>query len=119
MTVLGQFGSFLRERQRWVLMALLVVLHLTLLAGADSAVGLMCWLVDVGFAILWQPFIQAERKLDTLSLVLIGLILAGGAWAFSWWFLILWVIVLAALLGGRVLLLGHRPTRIYYLLACA
>ena len=27
--------------------------------------------------------------------------------------------MLAALLGGRVLLLGHRPTRIFYLLAFA
>ena len=119
MTVLSRFGSFLRERQRWVLIALLVVLHLTLLAGANSTVGLMCWFVDVGFAILWQPFIQAERKLDSPTLLLIALVLAGGAWVFSWWFLILWVIVLAALLGGRVLLLGHRPTRVFYLLAFA
>ena len=64
MTPLWRIGSFLRERQRWVLIALLVVLHLTLVAGADTAVGLMCWLVDVGLFILWQPFIQAERKLD-------------------------------------------------------
>ena len=119
MTILGQFGRFLRERQRWVLIALLVVLHLTLLAGANSTVGLMCWLVDVGFVILWQPFIQSERKLDPPTLLLIALVLAGGAWVFSWWFLILWVTVLAALLGGRVLLLGHRPTRIFYLLAFA
>ena len=95
------------------------VLHLTLLAGANSTVGLMCWLVDVGFVILWQPFIQSERKLDPPTLLLIALVLAGGAWVFSWWFLILWVTVLAALLGGRVLLLGHRPTRIFYLLAFA
>ena len=52
MSVLWRFGSFLRERQRWVLVALLGVLHLTLLAGAESTVGLMCWIVDVGFFIL-------------------------------------------------------------------
>ncbi|WP_301103246.1 hypothetical protein [Propionivibrio sp.] len=119
MTTLGKFGSLLRERQRWVLIALLVVLHLALLAGAQTAVSLMCWLVDVGLFILWQPFIQAERKLDLGSLSLIILALAAGAWLFGWWLLILWVIVLAALLGGRVLLLGHRPTRIFYLLAFA
>lgn len=119
MTALGQFGGFLRVRQRWVLTALLFVLHLTLLATADSVIGLMCWLVDVGLAILWQPFIQAERRLDGTSLLLIALLLAGGAWVFSWWFLILWVVLLAALLGGRVLLLGHRPTRVFYLLAFA
>ena len=119
MTVLGRFGVFLRERQRWVLIGLLAVLHLTLLAGADSAVSLMCWLVDVGFLILWQPFIQAERELDLGALSSMMVALAGGAFLFGWWLLLLWVIALAALLGGRVLLLGHRPTRIFYLLAFA
>lgn len=119
MKALVRFGSFLRERQRWVLIALLGVLHLTLLAGANTVVGLMCWLVDVGLFLLWQPFIQAERKLDSGALLSIGLVLVGGAWLFGWWLLILWVVILAALLGGRVLLLGHRPTRIFYLLAFA
>lgn len=102
-----------------MLIALLLVLHLTLVAGAETLVSLMCWLVDVGLFILWQPFIQAERKLDFGTLALIALALAGGGWLFGWWLLILWVAVLAALLGGRVLLLGHRPTRIFYLLAFA
>jgi len=119
MTALGQFGVFLRERQRWVLIALLVVLHLTLLAGVGTLVSLMCWLVDVGLFILWQPFIQTERKLDAGALLVLILLLAGGAWFFGWWMLIVWVVLLAALLGGRVLLLGHRPTRIFYLLAFA
>ncbi len=116
---LWRLGLYLRERQRWVLIALLVVLHLTLLAGANTVVGLMCWLVDVGLFLLWQPFIQAEHKLDVGTLLSIGLVLLGGAWLFGWWLLILWVVILAALLGGRVLLLGHRPTRIFYLLAFA
>ena len=119
MTVLGRFGVLLRERQRWVLIALLVVLHLTLLAGVGTTVSLMCWLVDVGLFILWQPFIQAERRLDATAFVVLILVLAGGAWFFGWWLLIVWVVVLIALLGGRVLLLGHRPTRIFYLLAFA
>ena len=117
MTSLAQFGHFLRERQRWVLLALLAGLHLTLLAGADTVVGLMCWLVDVGFFLLWQPFIRAERKLETSGLLWLALVLVSGAALFSWWLLILWTGVLAALLGGRVLLVSHRPTRVFYLLA--
>ena len=119
MIELWRLGLFLRERQRWVLIALLVVLHLTLLAGANRALSLMCWLVDVGLFLLWQPFIQAEHKLGSGALLLIGVALLGGAWLFGWWLLILWVVILAALLGGRVLLLGHRPTRIFYLLSFA
>ena len=119
MTPLWRIGSILRERQRWVLIALLLVLHLTLLAGTDHAVSMMCWLVDVGLFLLWQPFIQAERRLDSGTVLLIVLALLVGIWLFDLWLLILWVVVLTALLGGRVMMLGHRPTRIFYLLAFA
>ncbi|MBV5337210.1 MAG: hypothetical protein J0653_04385 [Deltaproteobacteria bacterium] len=90
MNRLGQFGKFLSEQQRWVLMALLVVFHLTLLAGATTAIGLMCWLVDVGLFIIWQPFVRAEKRLNLTTLLLILVVVAGGAWAFGWWLLILW-----------------------------
>ena len=119
MTPLRRIGRFLREQQRWVLIAMLVVLHLTLIAGTDTTVSLMCWLVDVGLFILWQPFIHAEHKLDAPSLLLFLLLLAGGVWGFGGWLLLIWVTVLASLLSGRVMLLSHRPTRIYYLLAFA
>jgi len=116
---LGQVGSLLRQHRRGVLLCMLVVLHLTLLAGGKSVIGLMCWFVDVGLFILWQPFVQTERRLDYGNLLLIVLALALGAWLFGWWMLIAWVSVLASLLGGRVMLINHRPTRLFYLLAFA
>ena len=116
---LGQFGILLREHRRGVLLCMLVVLHLTLLAGGGSVVGLMCWFVDVGLFILWQPFVQTERRLNYGNLLLIAAALALGAWLFGWWMLIVWVSVLASLLGGRVMLINHRPTRLFYLLAFA
>ena len=116
---LEQFGDFLREHRRSVLLSMLVVLHLTLLAGGKSVIGLMCWFVDVGLFILWQPFVRTERRLDYGNLLLIALALALGAWLFGWWMLIAWVSVLASLLGGRVMLINHRPTRLFYLLAFA
>ena len=119
MNAIATIGAFLRERQRWVLVALLGVLHLLLLAGVGTTVGLMLWFVDVGLFLLWQPFLHAERQLRFGSLALIVLLLAGGGWLFGWWLLILWVIMLASLLGGRVMVLAHRPTRIFYLLAFA
>jgi len=119
MTLLGQLGASLRERQRWVLIALLAVFHLALLAGGGSAVGLMCWLVDAGLFILWQPFVDAQRKIDVREMAGIGLIVAGSAWLFGWWLLIFWAATLAALVGGRVMFVDHRPTRIFYLIAFA
>jgi hypothetical protein len=113
MTPLRRLGSALHNRQRWVLIALLSVLHLALLAGANTMVGMMCWLVDVGLFILWQPFIQAERRVDAIGLAAIFAVLAGGVWIFGWWLLIFWVDALAALVGGRVMFIDHRPTRIF------
>lgn len=119
MNLLRQVGFALRDRQRWVLIALLAVLHLALLAGANTTIGLMCWLVDVGLFLLWQPFVHAERKIDALGLAVILAVLAGGVWAFGWWLLIIWTAALAALVGGRVMFIDHRPTRIFYLIAFA
>jgi hypothetical protein len=98
-----------------LLISLLVVLHLALVSGANSTIGLLCWLVNVGLFILWQPFIYAERKIDFSGLAVITLMLACGAIWYGWWLLIVWVVMLAALVGGRVMFIDHRPTRIFYL----
>jgi hypothetical protein len=108
-------GTALRQRQRWLLISLLAFLHLALVAGAASLVGLLCWLVNVGLFILWQPFIYAERKVDLSGLAVITLLLACGVIWYGWWLLIVWVVILAALVGGRVMFIDHRPTRIFYL----
>ncbi len=114
-----RLGVLLHERQRWLLVGLLSVLHLAMNSATPSAVSLMCWLVDVGLFLLWQPFVRAERKLDAPSLSVLALALGAGIWLYGWWLLILWSIVLAALIGGRVLLLDHLPTRLFYLLGFA
>lgn len=66
-----------------------------------------------------QPFVQTERRLNIGNLLLIAVALAVGCWLFSWWLLIIWATILASLLGGRVMLVEHRPTRVFYLLAFA
>ncbi|EXI81857.1 MAG: putative PEP-CTERM system histidine kinase [Candidatus Accumulibacter appositus] len=119
MTPLQRLAGVLRQRQRWLLIALLGVLHLALLAEGDRAFGALCWLVDVGLFILWQPFIYAERRLDFSALAVIAVALGCGIAFYGWWLLIVWVVILAALVGGRVMFTDHRPTRTFYLIAFA
>lgn len=119
MTVLQRVGGALRQRQRWLLVALLLALHLALISEANPEIGMFCWLVNFGLFILWQPFDYAERKVDLSGFAVIALLLAAGAAWYGWWLLIIWVVVLAALVGGRVMFTDHRPTRAYYLIAFA
>ena len=116
---LARLGAMLLVHQRGVLVALLGVLHAALLAGENSPIGLTLWVVDVGLFLLWQPFVRREQRLAGESVLLLLALLGLGAWFYGWWLLILWALLLAALLGGRVLMLPHRPTRLFYLLAFA
>lgn len=117
MTALRPVGLALRQRRRWLLVALLANFHLVLLAGVDNPLGLILWMVNVGLFFLWQPFVDAEARLNLRELAFVGLILAGGVWLFGWWLLIIWAAALASLVGGRVMFVEHRPTRVFYLLA--
>lgn len=119
MTILQRLGTALREHQRWLVTALLAVLHLALVSRADTVISLLCWLVDVGLFILWQPFIYAERRIDLGGLAVMAFVLAGGILWYGEWLLIVWVVMLAALVGGRVMFIDHRPTRVFYLAAFA
>lgn len=116
---LARSGAALAARQRGVLVALLGGLHLALMAGVGSPIGLMLWIVDVGLFLLWQPFVRSEQRLAGESALLLAAALGLGAWIYGWWLLILWTVLLAALLGGRVIMVAHRPTRLFYLLAFA
>jgi signal transduction histidine kinase len=118
-SVLERLGAALRERQRWLLIWLLLVLHLALVSGAETTIGLLCWLVNVGLFVIWQPFIHAERKIDLGGLAVIALLLGCGIAWYGWWLLIVWVVMLAALVGGRVMFIDHWPTRIFHLVAFA
>ena len=118
-TWLARCGVALAARQRGVLVALLGGLHLALMAGVGSPIGLTLWVVDVGLFLLWQPFVRSEQRLAGESALLLAAALGLGAWFYGWWLLILWTLLLAALLGGRVIMVAHRPTRLFYLLAFA
>ena len=85
MNSVRRLGVLLRERQRCLLVGLLAVLHLAMISATPGAVSLMCWLVDVGLFMLWQPFVRAERKLDAQSLSVLVLALAAGIWLYGWW----------------------------------
>lgn len=119
MNALRPAGTALRAARRGLLVALLAILYLVLLAGTHSSLGVILWVAHVGLFFLWQPFVEPDARLGFRELILLAAIIGGGIWLFGWWLLIIWSAALAALVGGRVMFVEHRPTRLFYLLAFA
>ena len=102
-----------------LLVTLLAALYLVLWMGPQTMAGRAAFLVHVGLFILWQPFVRGERKLSWPSLLgLSGVVLLTGAFL-QGWMMVFWVMVLAGIVGGKVLLFGARAPRLFYLLALA
>lgn len=105
--------------RRGLLLALLAALYLVLWQGPDTLLGRALFVVHFGFFMLWQPFVQPERRLSnaallglTAGVLVVGVYLQG-------WMIVLWIMALAGIVGGKVLLFGARASRLFYLLALA
>ncbi|MCP5296877.1 MAG: sensor histidine kinase [Zoogloeaceae bacterium] len=115
----SSFAHLSHGQRRWVLLALLVLLHLLLLQGVDSGVGRTLLVGHIGLFILWQPFVRAELRLSSLQLLVIAGLIAGAAFWASNWMLIGWVMALAGIIGGKVFFFVGRGAKLFYLLVLA
>lgn len=102
-----------------LLLALLAALYLVLWQGPDTFLGRTLFVVHLGLFMLWQPFVHAEQRLSMAwLLVLVAVVLVVGAFL-KGWMIALWIMMLAGIVGGKVLLFGARIPRLFYLLALA
>jgi len=101
---------------RWVVIAMLVLLHVAALRGAADLWARSLLLAHLGLLMLWQPVLRGEHK---VSVIQAGFIALGAIvvmlWL-NWWLLAVWVVVLAGLVGGKVYLHQARWQRRFYLL---
>ncbi|MBI4988895.1 MAG: sensor histidine kinase [Rhodocyclales bacterium] len=110
------FAHLTHSQRRWVLLGLLGLLHLLLLQGIASGVGRTLLVVHIGLFILWQPFVRAEHRLSGLQLAVIAVLVAAAAYSASGWMMILWVMALAGIIGGKVFFFSGRWSKVFYLL---
>ena len=80
-------------------------------AGADVVAG-RCRAVHA-----WQPLSARKDSSALPRSPASGLLLLVGMIAYGPWLLLLWATFVTALVGGRVLFVDHRGTRLFYLLA--
>lgn len=104
---------------RWLLLAMLLTLHGTLLFGVDSPWVYPLLLAHLGLFLLWQPLWRGEREVGGGAQALI--VLAAGAAMFwlSWWVMAFWLTGLFGLVGARVFAFRDRWTRLLYLAVMA
>ena len=103
--------------RRGLLLALLLALYLVLWQDPSTLLGRTLFIVHLGLFILWQPFVHAERRLSGISVLGLTCTVLAGAVFLKGWILVLWIMVLAGIVGGKVMLFGARALRTFYLLA--
>jgi hypothetical protein len=113
------FAQWVQTHRRWVLLGMLILLHLILIEGLPSAISRTLLVGHVGLFFLWQPFVRQERRIAPHHFLAMGLTLGAVVLWLNWWLLIVWVVLLAGIIGGKVFLFDGRAARMFYLLALA
>src|SRR5450755_3397882 len=89
-----RLAARIAAHRRWVVLAMLLALHVALVAAPGSEVQRVWLLVHFGLFLLWQPFIAAERELEIFSAGLLFAIVAVTLYFLSGWMIVAWLLVL-------------------------
>ena len=114
-----RIGLLLVAQRRWVVLAMLLSLHAALITDSDDVAQRLWLLVHFGFFLLWQPFFAAERELDILGVVALVGVVGAITWFASGWMVVMWIVTLMGIFGGRVFTLQSANRNRVYLLAFA
>lgn len=104
-------------RRRWVFLMMLGALHLVFVLGPNDWIGRWLFLSHIGLGLLWQPFVQPRRRLGFGGVLLVVLGTAFLAYYLNWGILLIWTMLLAGVVGGKVFMFPDRWERIFHLSA--
>jgi signal transduction histidine kinase len=107
--------SFSQRHWRFVVIAMLVLLHVVVLRGTADDWARALMLAHLGLLLIWQPFLRGEQRVSRTQAVCIALGAVVVMFWIGWWLLAFWVVVLAGLVGGKVFLHQARWQRRCYL----
>lgn len=103
------------HRRRWLLLAMLWLLHGALLLGVDSPWVHPLLLAHFGLFLLWQPLWGAELTVGRGAFAFITLAAVAALFLLNWWTVALWLTGLFGLVGARVFAFHDRWTRLLHL----
>ncbi len=104
---------------RWLLLAMLALLHGALMLGVDSLWAHPILLAHLGLFLLWQPLWRGESEVGGSALVFIALAAGIVMFLLNWWAVAFWLTGLFGLVGARVFAFRNRWSRMLYLAVMA
>jgi len=104
-------------RRRWIFILLLGALHVVFALGPDNVIGRWLFLSHIGLGLLWQPFVQPRRRLGPVGILVVVLAAALLSYFLNWAILLLWTLLLAGVVGGKVFMFPDRWERVFHLAA--
>lgn len=114
-TLTRAYPMLISRYWRLLFVAMLVLLHLTAMRGVEDPWARALMLAHFGLFILWQPFMRGEQSLTPLQLSVIALACVLALFFWNWWLMLLWLCMLAGVVGGKVFLFQARWQRYFYL----
>ncbi|MGC2049756.1 MAG: sensor histidine kinase [Gallionella sp.] len=112
------WGNRLRTG-RWLLLAMLALLHGALMIGVESLWVHPMLLAHLGLFLLWQPLWRGEAEVGGGALVFIALAAGTAMFLLNWWVVAFWLTGLFGLVGARVFAFRDRWSRLLYLAVMA
>lgn len=108
------WGNRLRAG-KWLLLAMLGVLHAVLLLGVNNPLAHPLLLAHLGLFLIWQPLWRGEREVGGGALIFIMLAAAMSLFWLNWWSIAFWLTGLFGLVGARVFVYRDSTSRLLYL----
>ncbi|HET9470758.1 MAG TPA: ATP-binding protein [Usitatibacter sp.] len=102
---------------RWIVLAMLLALHASLFSEPGSVFQRIWLLIHFGLFLMWQPFYAAEKELEPLAVVLLIAITFATLYFLAGWMIVMWLLLLLGILGGRVFTVHAARRNRFYLIA--
>ena len=108
--------TVIETQRKWVVIGILASLYAVLIADFQTLAAKAFLVTHFGLFLLWQPFLSADRKFDLSAFMLFAV---GGVLLIllSGWGITLWLVLLIAIMGGRVFIVRMPRQRLFYLIA--
>ena len=104
--------------RRWILILMLLALHAGLISQPGGDFQRIWLLVHFGLFLLWQPFFAADTELEFFSVAMLAAITLSILYFLAGWMIVMWILVLLGILGGKVFTVrGARRAGLAYLAA--